>query len=785
MAFEASWRYWEMRVPRLGRAGQICLVSGLAMSIACAASAGAESPGISETVIYDFEVPGSEGYVQGGNADISLVEWRNGHAVHAALRAKEHPYTSLSVSFENPVDLSAAEVSGLAMDLYNPGAQSVQFLLDVVDGKGAVHTRSAVVPAGGGGTYYVELKAPGLAIETGLRDNPADWDYDGRAFTWMWGVKQVDASAISQIKLVTVGLASDREIIIDNVRAVANPPIKANALAGVVDEFGQLVGANFPEKVTSTEDLKLRAVAELDGFTGKAMPGRSKWQGWKEGPRLMGTGFFRAEKVSDKWSLVDPDGYLYFATGIDNIRMANTSTLTGYEFRPGAIRPRDPRDTTPEDSIGMNRPPDSALPGRYLASAPRRNMFTWLPEYSDELGDHFGYVREVHSGPLASGETYSFYSANLERKYGDRGGQSYMEDWRQVTKARMVDWGFTSFGNWLDPSYYEDPKIPYFANGWIIGNFKTVSTGEDYWAPLPDPFDPVFAERARATARQVAAEVKNSPWCVGVFIDNEKSWGRTETIQQRYAIVIDTMKRDAKDSPTKAVWMRMLREKYRTIGDLNGAWGTSIKSWKELANGVVLSEHNAGKQADYAILLEAYASEYFRIVDQSLEEVLPNHMYLGSRFATWGMTPEVIRAAAKYVDVLSFNEYREIPHPQSWAFLSEYDKPAIIGEFHMGASDAALFHPGLVMASDQQDRARMYTQYMDTVIANPYFVGAHWFQYLDSPLTGRAYDGENYNVGFVTIADIPYQPMVDAAKDMNRTLYTDRFGNPEGQNEDG
>jgi hypothetical protein len=46
---------------------------------------------------------------------------------------------------------------------------------------------------------------------------------------------------------------------------------------------------------------------------------------------------------------------------------------------------------------------------------------------------------------------------------------------------------------------------------------------------------------------------------------------------------------------------------------------------------------------------------------------------------------------------------------------------------------------------------------MDVVIRNPWFVGAHWFQYVDSPLTGRSYDGENYNVGFVSVADIPYR----------------------------
>ena len=54
-------------------------------------------------------------------------------------------------------------------------------------------------------------------------------------------------------------------------------------------------------------------------------------------------------------------------------------------------------------------------------------------------------------------------------------------------------------------------------------------------------------------------------------------------------------------------------------------------------------------------------------------------------------------------------------------------------------------------------------------------VGAHWFQYTDSPVTGRAYDGENYNVGFVTNADVPYKEMVEAAREINQELYPRKF----------
>ena len=729
-----------------------------------------------ETTLYDFENGLISDGISGGNAKLDIVEVPHGKALRATLASRDDFYTSVTIKPPVPFDFSGSEVAGIALDIRNTGSESVQLNLDVADAKGNSQTRSIAIPAQGGGTYFAEFAGPGLVRDSGLRDGPQDWKYPGREFYWMWGTKQLDITAISQIKLVTQSLSSNRQIVIDNVRIVRNPALDGGYFTAIVDRYGQNARKEYPEKVHSLADLQTRKREEQADLAKASMPGRSKWQGWAKGPRLHATGYFHTEKVGGKWWLVDPDGYLFFSTGIANIRMANLPTLTGYDYRPGYVAQRDPGDLTPEDSVGPMRLPATAQEGRFIGSELRRDMFEWLPPHDSEFGDHYSYIRKVHTGPMKAGETFNFYSANLERKYGDRGRASYLDDWRATTKARMIDWGFTSYGNWLDPVFYPDPQIPFFANGWIIGDFKTVSTGSDFWAPLPDPFDPGFTERARATARQIASEVKGSPWCIGVFIDNEKSWGRPETVAQRYAIVIDTMKRDAADSPTKATWMKMLEAKYGDIDRLNAAWGIHAASWGDLAKGITLSDHNPRKQADYSMMLEAFASEYFRIVDAVLNEVMPNHMYMGVRFANWGMNPEVVRAAAKYVDVVSYNEYKEIPHKKTWAFLAEIDKPSIIGEFHMGAVDTPLYHPGLVMAADQTDRGRMYSNYMNTLIDNPWFVGAHWFQYIDSPSTGRAHDGENYNVGFVDVTDTPYKELVDAAREVNRTLYQRRSG---------
>lgn len=212
-----------------------------------------------------------------------------------------------------------------------------------------------------------------------------------------------------------------------------------------------------------------------------------------------------------------------------------------------------------------------------------------------------------------------------------------------------------------------------------------------------------------------------------------------------------------------------------SIEALNICWNTDIASWDALSSGVNGLKHNEAQLEDYCLLLETYASQYFKVVREALKSELPNHLYLGCRFADWGMTPNVVRAAAKYCDVISYNYYKEGLHPQAWQFLAEVDMPSIIGEFHIGSKDTGLYHPGLVTAGNQQERGEMFEAYLHSVIDNPYFVGAHWFQYVDSPITGRSYDGENYNVGFVSIADIPYKPMIKAAKRLHSCMYKRRY----------
>jgi hypothetical protein len=98
----------------------------------------------------------------------------------------------------------------------------------------------------------------------------------------------------------------------------------------------------------------------------------------------------------------------------------------------------------------------------------------------------------------------------------------------------------------------------------------------------------------------------------------------------------------------------------------------------------------------------------------------------------------------------------------------------IIGEFHFGALDRGMFHTGLVPVATQQARAEAYKAYVLSALRHPQFVGCHWFQYCDEPATGRAWDEENYQIGFVDVADTPYAETIAASREVGDELYQER-----------
>lgn len=427
---------------------------------------------------------------------------------------------------------------------------------------------------------------------------------------------------------------------------------------------------------------------------------------------------------------IDPDGYLFWSSGITGVRIGeNATTVGGREF-----------------------------------------CFSWLPEVGDPLTK------------FAPGKNkwrkIDFFSANLFRKYG----ADYETPFYKISTLRLKAWGMNTIANWSDNKAYDLRRLPYVLSvqpkvpRFVVSSFlKAGLTKKKYF---PDPFDPDYGPAVIRRFKEMDGRI-GDPWLLGVFVDNELPWtARSPSGEAPWArISVSAFCVNGPDTYIKKAMVEELKKSYATRSELNNAWGTEYISWDAVLEPIILSAEQTKAAEKDMLALEAFIAErYFRETRDALKKCNPQILYMGPRFSG-RFTPEVVAIAAKYCGVMSFNIYEYLPDMRKVDELAlEHDFPVIIGEFHCGELDRGMFHTGLRKAKNQEDRARKYVDYVQAAAKASWCVGAHWFQYKDQPLTGRG-DGENYNIGFINETDSVYPEMSKAAREMHTGLYDLRYTN--------
>lgn len=532
------------------------------------------------------------------------------------------------------------------------------------------------------------------------------------------GQAKTDLSAIDQVKVTINYPTNEHKLLIDNIRAT-NPVrwIDPEGFLPFIDRFGQYKHAHWPDKTLSVDDLQQQAKDEKRALSTEPGPAEfNQYGGWKNGPQLKATGYFRTEKHNDAWWFVDPNGRLFWSHGVG---VVNAGTAT-------------------------------------TGITDRESYFEWLPEKDSPYGKFYSTAGRASHGyykTLAQRETYNFTASNLYQKYGS--------DWRkefgQVTHARIRSWGMNTLGVASDRRLTTDGITPYTETVWVRGT-KKIEASKGYWGKFHDVFDPSF-KRQLKKALSNREHTVDAPWLLGFFIENELSWGAEGSL------AIATLESPA-DQPAKIEFVKDLKSKYQSIAGLNKTWGSNYNSWDALLNST--NAPNKSKAwSDLSAFYKKIVTTYFSTVRAELKKVAPNALYLGCRLA-WANSDTVISTAAEYTDVISMNKYQyEVTNV---GLPEDVDKPILIGEFHFGALDRGALHLGVVSANSQSHRAELYTQYLDSALLNPYIVGTHWFQYAEQPPTGRG-DGENYNVGIVDLADKPFPELVKHIKEVGYRFY--------------
>ena len=413
---------------------------------------------------------------------------------------------------------------------------------------------------------------------------------------------------------------------------------------------------------------------------------------------------------------------------------------------------------------------------------------------------------------------YSPYENSILAIYGSK------EKWAEATRNRLREWGFNTLGGWSEQKYF--PEFPYtlqldfssLGGGlWMKENSPKQSAilkllspmaGQVPETPLPndldgtglkgllgwakgifpDVFDPEWEQKVYKEAERACAPRKNDPYLIGYFTDNElrfgPDWRGLETM-------LDVYMKLAPAAPGKKRLVMFFRERYgNDFSAFEKVWKSGAHNFEELLEkdklGASWWRERVRLQADVYAFDGVVAERYFSVSAGAIKKYDPNHLILGCRFHALGVTPEVIKAAGKYDDLLSINLYyitplqnllvRLIGNVDFSGWMKNYyelsGKPILGTEFSYRAITSGLPNTkgAPVTVFSQHDRGFGYGIYAQNCQKAPYIVGYHWFNYMDEPKEGR-YDGENSNYGLVNKDDRPYNALVKEITRVNNQSY--------------
>jgi hypothetical protein len=297
-----------------------------------------------------------------------------------------------------------------------------------------------------------------------------------------------------------------------------------------------------------------------------------------------------------------------------------------------------------------------------------------------------------------------------------------LDAWASATVARLESWGFNTLGAWSDADLLK--TMPYTV-------LLDMAGGNDW-------FSPDFAARCAAIAAHDVAPRRDDPNLVGWYTDSELRWGPDWRASSQ---LLDDYLALPPGSPGRRV-----------------------------------ADRFAGHPDRF---LRALAMRYFSVTSKAIRAADPNHLILGSKMITQ-LTPRLLlRAARRYIDVFTFDDYTLLPGldaaiqatwgpfpprtPDFAEFYRETRKPIMIAEYSFRAADAGVpnsWPPIFPIYATQQDRTDAYAAYVDQLHRAPWIVGDFWFEYTDEPPGGR-FDGEDSNFGVVSTADVPWQTLVE------------------------
>jgi len=347
-----------------------------------------------------------------------------------------------------------------------------------------------------------------------------------------------------------------------------------------------------------------------------------------------------------------------------------------------------------------------------------------------------------------------------------RGG---LEPWAASTVERMNSWGFNTAGAWCDNALYAKAGL-HTRYVWLGAEVDGIKQR------LVNVFSPGYAAKMDALCAEFVAPHKNDPRLIGWFLDNELPWyGEFGWPTDPHRSLLDQALALPASDPNRVEALRFLRETYQDFASFAAQWETSATTWETFAAGGTARAKTKRAEVVKHRWAGVVAEKFYSVCAAAVRKHDPNHLVLGSRFA--GNAPGPVIACARHCDVVSVNHYAKDGQVDlAWwdRLYAMVQKPILLTEFSWRAMENRTGNRNTLGADvtvpTQRDRAERYAKFVPTLLARPYLLGAHWFQWADEPERGRGLDGEDSNYGLVDWQDQAYEELTAAAQKTNAAL---------------
>lgn len=396
--------------------------------------------------------------------------------------------------------------------------------------------------------------------------------------------------------------------------------------------------------------------------------------------KLAATGFFRVERIGHRWWLVTPEGHPCLSPGINNVG---------------------------QNVLGSTKEEADAV-ARFGSIA------AWAEATLTQLRD-LGVTSLSSDGK--SLDEMKVHAALLQAK-------------------QRLPWTMT----WQ--------LLPAFGQEYGLHDATFKGTGQgDPKANVPiclPVFNPDFAAFCDEYVRAQVATVKDDPFLIGYFTDNELPNSP------------DTLDRVLRAGPAD----HLLGTAYQPAVDwLSARRGAAFDPKQSILTDLERIE-----------FLGFVFDRYYAITSAAIRRHDPHHLCLGSRLHKFAVqNPAILAAADRHLDVISVNFYGT-PAPAAellalWRKASN-DRPFIITEFYAMGDDLSFDNTngdGWIVRT-QADRGRFYENFVLRVLESGNVVSWQWFKHRDASKHGS-------NKGLLDSDHSPYAGFSEIYRRVNHQVY--------------